>query len=71
MMFAAVIIGGDASAPPPKLKRRSRLTENCNGLIVNAEVFPANGIAQRHAVFAMLVQVPGVGRLIVGWGQRV
>ena len=34
------------------------LVENRNGLIVNAEVFEANGIAERDAALIMLVQSP-------------
>jgi transposase len=42
------------------------LTENRNGLIVNAEVFQANGTAERDAALVMLEQIPGVGRVTVG-----
>jgi len=42
------------------------LTENRNGLIVNTEVFQANGTAERHAALVMLEQLPGDGRLTVG-----
>jgi transposase len=42
------------------------LTENRNGLIVNTEVFQANGTAERDAALVMLEQVPGVGRVTVG-----
>jgi hypothetical protein len=35
------------------------LVENRNGLIVNAEVFVANGTAERDAALAMLEQIPG------------
>src|SRR5215469_16723720 len=42
------------------------LTENRNGLIVNTEVFQANGTAERHAALVMLEQIPGVGWVTVG-----
>lgn len=42
------------------------LTENRNGLIVNTEVFPANGLAERAAGLAMLEQIPGGHRVTVG-----
>jgi transposase len=42
------------------------LTENRNGLIVNTEVFPANGLAERAAAMAMLEQIPGGHRVTVG-----
>jgi transposase len=42
------------------------LTENRNGLIVNAEMFPANGLAERAAAMAMLEQIPGDHPVTVG-----
>jgi len=42
------------------------LTENRNGLIVNTEVFQANGTAERDAALVMLEQVPGGRRVTVG-----
>jgi transposase len=42
------------------------LTENRNGLIVNTEVFPANGLAERAAAMAMLEKIPGDQRVTVG-----
>jgi transposase len=42
------------------------LTENRNGLIVNTEVFPANGLAERAAAMAMLETIPGDRRVTVG-----
>jgi transposase len=42
------------------------LTENRNGLIVNTEVFQANGTAERDAALVMLEQVPGGRRITVG-----
>jgi len=42
------------------------LTENRNGLIVNTEVFPANGMAERAAAMAMLEQIPGDRRVTIG-----
>jgi transposase len=42
------------------------LTENRNGLIVNTEVFQANGTAERDAALVMLEQIPGGRRVTVG-----
>ena len=42
------------------------LTENRNGLIVNTQVFQANGTAERDAALVMLEQLPGVNRVTVG-----
>jgi hypothetical protein len=42
------------------------LTENRNGLIVNTEVFQANGAAERDAALVMLEQIPGGKRVTVG-----
>jgi transposase len=42
------------------------LTENRNGLIVNTEVFPANGMAERAAAMAMMEQIPGDHQVTVG-----
>jgi transposase len=42
------------------------LTENRNGLIVNTEVFQANGTAERDAALVMLEQIPGIRRVTVG-----
>jgi len=42
------------------------LVENRNGLIVDAEVFPANGTAERDAALAMLAQLPGTEPVTVG-----
>jgi transposase len=42
------------------------LVENRNGLIVNAEVFTANGTAERDAALVMLEQIPGGNRVTVG-----
>ena len=42
------------------------LIENRNGLIVDAEVWEANGTAERDAALAMLEQVPGDRRITVG-----
>ena len=41
------------------------LTENRNGLIMNTEVFQANGTAERDAALVMLEQIPGTGRVTV------
>jgi len=42
------------------------LTENRNGLIVNAALFPANGLAERAAAMAMLEQIPGGHQVTAG-----
>ena len=42
------------------------LTENRNGLIINTEVFQANGTSERDAALVMLEQVPGTDRVTVG-----
>ena len=42
------------------------LTENRNGLVVKAEVFQANGTAERDAALVRLEQVPGGNRVTVG-----
>ena len=42
------------------------LMENRNGLIVNTEVFEANGTAERDAALVMLEQIPGTNRVTVG-----
>jgi transposase len=41
------------------------LTENRQGLIVNTEVFQANGTAERDAALVRLEQIPGTGRVTV------
>jgi transposase len=45
------------------------LVENRNGLIVDAEVFQANGTAERDAALVMLEQVPG-GRPVTVGGDK-
>jgi len=42
------------------------LVENRNGLIVNTEVFEANGTAERDAALVMLEQIPGTKPVTVG-----
>ena len=42
------------------------LVENRNGLIVDAEVFQANGTAERDAALTMLEQLPGTQPVTVG-----
>jgi transposase len=42
------------------------LVENGNGLIVKAEVFEANGTAERDAALVMLEQIPGSQQVTVG-----
>jgi hypothetical protein len=41
------------------------LVENRHGLILNTEVFQANGTAERDAALVMLEQIPGTGRVTV------
>ena len=41
------------------------LVENRNGLIVNTELFEANGTAERDAALVMLEQIPGTERVTV------
>jgi hypothetical protein len=40
--------------------------ENRHGLIVNTEVFEANGTAERDAALVMLEQIAGTSRVTVG-----
>src|SRR5947199_1416256 len=42
------------------------VVENRNGLIVNTEVFEANGTAERDAALVMLEQIPGTKQVNVG-----
>jgi hypothetical protein len=42
------------------------LVENRHGLIVNTEVFEANGMAERDAALVMLEQIPGTRQVTVG-----
>jgi hypothetical protein len=42
------------------------LVENRNGLIVDAEVFQANGTAERDAALVMLEKLPGIRPVTVG-----
>ena len=42
------------------------LVENRHGLIVNSEVFEANGTAERDAALVMLEQIPGTQKVTVG-----
>ena len=42
------------------------LVENRNGLIVDAEVFQANGTAERDAALVMLEKLPGIRPATVG-----
>jgi hypothetical protein len=44
------------------------LVENRHGLIVNSEVFEANGTAERDAALVMLEQIPGTKQ--VNRGRR-
>jgi hypothetical protein len=45
------------------------LVENRNGLIVHAEVFEANGTAERDAALVMLEQIPGT-ELVTAGGDK-
>src|SRR5438105_15031111 len=42
------------------------LVENRHGLIVNSEVFEANGTAERDVALVMLEQIPGTKQVTVG-----
>jgi IS5 family transposase len=42
------------------------LVENRNGLIVNTEIFEANGTAERYAALVMLEKIPGRKQVTVG-----
>ena len=42
------------------------LVENRNGLIINTQVFEANGTAERDAALVMLEQIPGTKQVTVG-----
>jgi Transposase DDE domain len=46
--------------------QRDLLVENRHGLIVNTEVFEANGTAERDAALVMLEQIPGTKHVTVG-----
>ncbi len=64
--------------PDAKLARKGRgkeaklsyngnlMVENRNGLIVNTEMFEANGTAERFAALMMLEQIPGTKQVTVG-----
>ena len=43
--------------------------ENRNGLVVDAEVFRANGTAERDAALVMMERLPGRQALTVGGGK--
>jgi hypothetical protein len=47
------------------------LVENRNGLIVDAEVFQANGTAERDAALVMLEKLPGIQPVTVGGDKGV
>jgi len=42
------------------------MVENRNGLIVNSEVFEANGTAERDAALVMLEQIRGIKQVTIG-----
>ena len=47
------------------------LVENRNGLIVDAEVFQANGTAERDAALVMLEKLPGTQPVTVGGDKGI
>jgi len=49
-----------------KLSYSGNLVENRNGLMVNAEVFEANGTAERDAALIMLERIPGTKPVTAG-----
>jgi hypothetical protein len=49
-----------------KTKRRNLLVENRNGLIVNSEMFEANGTAERDPALVMLEKIPGAKAVTAG-----
>lgn len=51
--------------------RGNLLVENRNGLIVDAEVFQANGTAERDAALIMMERLPGTQPLTVGGVSKV
>ena len=64
---ADAVLARKGSGKEAKLSYNGNLlTENRNGLIVNTEVFQANGTAERDAALVMLEQVPGEHRVTVG-----
>lgn len=56
---------GDGKETKPRYSG-NLLIENRNGRIVNAELLPAKGTAERHAALMMLEQVPGDHAITVG-----
>jgi transposase len=61
------MLAGKGNGKEAKLSyNANRLTENRNGLVVNAEVFQANGTAERDAALVMLEQLAGENRVTVG-----
>jgi transposase len=56
----------EAWASLKSFQRRDLLVENRNGLIVNSEVFEANGTAERDAALVMLEQITGTKQVTVG-----
>jgi len=64
---ADALLARKGSGKEAKLSYNGNLiTENRKGLIVNTEVFPANGLAERAAAMAMLETIPGDHRVTVG-----
>jgi transposase len=68
---ADALLARKGSGKEAKLSYNANLlVENRNGLIVNTEVFQANGTAERDAALVMLEQIPGENRVTVG-AERV
>src|SRR5690242_13586092 len=64
---ADALRAGKSNGKEAKLSYNGNLlTDNRNGLIVNTEVFQANGTAERDAALIMLEQIPGGKRVTVG-----
>ena len=64
---ADALLARKGSGKEAKLSYNANLlVENRNGLIVNTEVFQANGTAERDAALVMLEQIPGENRVTVG-----
>src|SRR5207244_13077362 len=55
-----------ATTIPPLRPYTTLFRSENNGLIVNTEVFEANGTAERDAALVMLEQIPGTKQVTVG-----
>jgi hypothetical protein len=60
------LLDGDIAEEAKLSYNGNLLVENRAGLIVNTEVFGANGTAERDAALAMLKQIPGTRQVTVG-----